>query len=83
MIMFMQQGRLDGHILHIIPFCLIEHIITRNVIAAAEMARHCNNGRFECQVPHVDMSELCVYVHSIFKLNIIRRINVCRTFLHE
>ena len=33
--MLMLQGRFDGHILHIIGFCLIERIITRNVIAEA------------------------------------------------
>ena len=61
----LQQGRFDGHILHIIGFCLIEHIITRNVIAErAALARHFmiirqnTMKRFECQIPHVDMSEV-------------------------
>lgn len=56
MIMLIQQGRFDGHILHIIEFCLIERIITRNVIAEwPDIMVH--KGRYECQIPHVDMSE--------------------------
>ena len=55
-------------------FCLIEHIITRNVIAErAALARHFmiirqnTMKRFECQIPHVDMSELYLgfYVETI------------------